>query len=749
MEVKDVDGKLVRGITVTWSVSSGGGSVSAATTTTDGTGRAQVRWTLGTTAGENRLRAAVTGVAPTTAAATGQAGAAAGMAVVSGDGQDGIVSGTLPEPLILRVTDAFGNSIAGVAVTFTADAGNVDPVAVTTTMNGRAVSTWTLGPAAGPQTVHASASGVSGAPLRFTANAASLDNVIPLENDIPISDVGASQGVDSYYRITVPPGAVRLSITTVGGTGDLDMFVRRSALPTTARFDCVSGSPTTTEACVMQAPAAGEWFVLLNAYSTYSGAELRAHYILPGSLGVSVTGIPQGANAAISITGPDNYIGSATGSTTLTGLVPGTYTITSANILHEDVVYTADPGNQQLTVAGGATTDAGVGYSAATGGLNLDITGLYITQAVQRTDGTVPLVAGRDGLLRVFARSNAVNTETPAVRVRFYQNGTLLETHTIPAPASAVPIANDEGVLTSTWNLRLPASLIQPGLSVLADVDPTNAVAEASESDNLYPASATPLTLDVRTAAVLEARLVPILQSANDSLGDVTAANAASYTTLAQALYPLASMDVDVRAAYTFTGALPSQYDSLWSRLLNELRLLRIGDASSRYYYGVIKPAYRSGGTGLGYVGHPVAVGVDWAVENWRSETLAHEWGHNFGRRHVDCGNPAGPDPAYPYTDRPGQIGHHGFDLRTNTIRSKDTHHDLMSYCHPTWSSDYTYEAVLDFRAAEQSAGQVAQPSLLVWGRVSDDGVVLEPSFEVVTRPVLPSGGGRYNVTGT
>jgi hypothetical protein len=314
-------------------------------------------------------------------------------------------------------------------------------------------------------------------------------------------------------------------------------------------------------------------------------------------------------------------------------------------------------------------------------------------------------------------------------------------------------VSHDEAALASTWNVPVPGSLIQPGMSLLLDVDPDNEVAEADESDNHFPLSGSPFALEARAAATLEARLIPVVQSENELQGDVTEENRDTFVTLAQALYPLPGVDVDVRAPYTFTGALPRTYDSTWQRLLGEVNALRVAESPFRYYYGVIKPAYTSGGTGLGYIGQPAAIGVDWP--NWRAETVAHEWGHNFGRRHVDCGGPSGIDPDYPYSG--GRLGHHGYDMRTNEIHTKDTHHDLLSYCAPTWSSDYTYEAVLSYRsehAGTSSAGGSAaayatQPSLLVWGRIAPDGVVLEPSFEIVATPVLPSAPGRYRLTGS
>src|SRR5690606_20075913 len=117
---------------------------------------------------------------------------------------------------------------------------------------------------------------------------------------------------------------------------------------------------------------------------------------------------------------------------------------------------------------------------------------------------------------------------------------------------------------------------------------------------------------------------------------------------------------------------------TIWGRLLNELLQKRTDEGSDRYYYGVIRPGYQSGGTGVGYIGLPAALGVDWQ-NGWREATLAHEWGHNFGRRHVACGGPSGTDPDYPHTSRPGALGPHGWDARTNTVVSGDTAQDIMS----------------------------------------------------------------------
>ena len=72
VKVVDEDGDAVSGVTVNWAVASGGGTVSAPTSTTASDGTTQVNWTLGATAGANTATATVTGLTPVTFTATGQ-----------------------------------------------------------------------------------------------------------------------------------------------------------------------------------------------------------------------------------------------------------------------------------------------------------------------------------------------------------------------------------------------------------------------------------------------------------------------------------------------------------------------------------------------------------------------------------------------------------------------------------------------------------------------------------------------------
>jgi hypothetical protein len=465
------------------------------------------------------------------------------------------------------------------------------------------------------------------------------------------------------------------------------------------------------------------------------------------SLAVTVNGLPAGAAAAVTVSGPNGFERQLTGSGTLTELAAGSYTIAAAGVTAADEPYAPDPAGQTVSLAEGESGGATVTYGpAAAGSLDLRIDRLYITQSVQTYAGTVPLVSGRDGYLRVFVVANGPNTASPDVRVRFFEGGVQVSELSLTAPSQSVPLTASEGRLGSSWNVPIPGALIRPNLSIQATVDPANAVPEVDESDNDYPAGGAPLALDVRTVSTFDVRFVPVIQSANGRRGNVSNANKATYLQAAMKVHPLAAYDADLRAPYTTSQPVvqADNGNNAWNRILNELDALRTADGSSRYYYGVINPPYDGGIAGIGYIGGPTAMGWDRAGADF---VAAHEWGHNWGRQHAPCGDPSGPDPDYPYAG--GAIGVYGFDVAAQSLKTPNST-DIMGYCANEWISDYTYKGVLEWRTARadivMGVGEAVQPCLLVWGRIVDGEPVLEPAFQVVTRPRLPDRRGPYSV---
>jgi autotransporter-associated beta strand protein len=97
------------------------------------------------------------------------AGAPAALAKTSGDNQSGLASAGLPNPLVVTVTDAYGNPVGGTNVNFTASGGSVNPSVVATDTNGQAAAYFTLGSSLGGYTVTASLGALT--PVTFAATA--------------------------------------------------------------------------------------------------------------------------------------------------------------------------------------------------------------------------------------------------------------------------------------------------------------------------------------------------------------------------------------------------------------------------------------------------------------------------------------------------------------------------------------------------------------------------------------------------
>jgi protocatechuate 3,4-dioxygenase beta subunit len=179
VRVTDSQGRAVPGATVDFVLTEdgGGGQVNPSSAVTDSDGQASATIQLGSHVGQMTGEARVQvpeGVTPVTApfSATALAADANGIVVASGDGQSGPVGSALAQPLVVQVTDGFGNPISGVTVQWSADGqGSVSEEQTVTDVNGNTSVIRTLGPNAGTQTTTASADGLVGSPVTFTSTA--------------------------------------------------------------------------------------------------------------------------------------------------------------------------------------------------------------------------------------------------------------------------------------------------------------------------------------------------------------------------------------------------------------------------------------------------------------------------------------------------------------------------------------------------------------------------------------------------
>ena len=196
--VTDARSVAVPGITVTFAVTTGGGSLGTPSGQTDGFGRFGSTWTLGSTMGPQTVTASSTGLTSIPFNATGLAAPPDTVIKNTTDGQS-VAAGTpiTPAPAV-RVLDQFGNPTPNIGVTFavTLGSGQVTGASQVTNASGIAtVGSWIAGPA-GAQQLRATVTGtgIGGNPVTFDAT--SLPPGAP--NSIAVSSGNNQTGLLGY-----------------------------------------------------------------------------------------------------------------------------------------------------------------------------------------------------------------------------------------------------------------------------------------------------------------------------------------------------------------------------------------------------------------------------------------------------------------------------------------------------------------------------------------------------------------------
>lgn len=231
VKVTDSRGNPVRGITITFSVASGGGSVTGATATTDASGIATVGgWTLGTTAGSNTLTASV-GSLNVTFTATAVAGAATSLAPVVAATQSATVNTGVGVAPSVVLKDAHGNPVPNIAVTFAVGTSGGTLTGASQTTNAQGIATvggWMVGQTAGsysltatsgPLTTMFTATALAG-PAATIAPLAGNDQVAPTNSIVPVRPAVI---VRDAFGNAVANAMVTFSVGSGGGavTGDV------------------------------------------------------------------------------------------------------------------------------------------------------------------------------------------------------------------------------------------------------------------------------------------------------------------------------------------------------------------------------------------------------------------------------------------------------------------------------------------------------------------------------------------------
>lgn len=362
---------------------------------------------------------------------------------------------------------------------------------------------------------------------------------------------------------------------------------------------------------------------------------------------------------------------------------------------------------------------------------DLSISGIEVTQGTQTSSNSVPLVAGRATVARIYAvadRDEPVNNVV--VTLSASRNGVTLAGSPLRVGPKQVTRTASRGIYSASFNAALPQAWLSGQVQLVATVDADRTAAESNEGNNTSSAS-----LGFGAVPALDVKIVPVRYTHTPTGRVYPAPTRDTISDWVLRSFPVSQVRISFRAPIDYVGDLTDS--AAWGDLLDQVTDAKLADgAPSHQVYYALTPTssgadrwFYGGVAGIGWVGMRAAVSLEFGAgqEDKTGRIAAHEIGHNLRRYHAPCGTAGDARQPYPYTN--GSIGPdvYGLDISQGRVWSPvspDSAKDVMSYCTPQWMSDFTYTG------------------LYVEQRATGGAVASEPGDGLLVRAELDGGGG-------
>jgi hypothetical protein len=370
---------------------------------------------------------------------------------------------------------------------------------------------------------------------------------------------------------------------------------------------------------------------------------------------------------------------------------------------------------------------------------------IEVTQAVQNLDDTVPLVARKRTLVRVYLglESGALNVEGELRIARTPFGPWLAVASTGPAQldvsrsgSSLAQLTARRNQLAYSLNFRVPLKFTRAGNLWVR----LRKVREAGSGQPVWLSDPVgSKRVQFEQSPSLRLRVINLRYSAGNPPTSFAAlaGDLEHLRSWLRRAYPVpdlvfSSVTIDATAAWPFTsGQANAQLAAI-----RALDMASGGDARTHYYGMVSDGGGFMRGSASGIPGSPdpatVASGPTgsntWGWDNdgsygdWYG---GHELGHTFGRFHPGFCNQTHDDNSYPFAN--GQLADAddafvGLDLGDSALGVAPAAlpgtiwHDVMTYCASQWLSSYTYTGIRERLADEDAAFGGAQPAGAIMG---------------------------------
>jgi len=396
-------------------------------------------------------------------------------------------------------------------------------------------------------------------------------------------------------------------------------------------------------------------------------------------------------------------------------------------------------------------------------GFDLLLTDIEITQGIQNLANEVPLVEGKQTFVRVYGRTNgeAVNNVSAILHGEVVDTGADLGTLNAIQGAACLSMDGDipdRDQLNKSFVFELPKTWWKGAVIFTAEINPDGAIPDSNDANDTLAITRgfTRLpriclkTYPVRTAITPVEDpggtddLRPTARALADDTGNILSRALTMLPVREIKVYPesdpIEEVEVSLDGLYGPYEMLEEEdnrvdvLDTLdWIWLVSDDPDECDADDSRTHYVGMI---HRDTTNTVGSAGLGERPGEDLTLflntgrngpqrfdDPHGGLTLAHELGHNYDRKHVDCGDPKPEDVGSYPGDRDvcdiapnSKRSFYGLEFRdtTNpTVITPTMAGDVMSYADDVWTSEFTWEAIQDVLCAANNCTFSAQASLV------------------------------------
>ncbi|MBL0313971.1 MAG: hypothetical protein IPP78_14980 [Holophagaceae bacterium] len=390
---------------------------------------------------------------------------------------------------------------------------------------------------------------------------------------------------------------------------------------------------------------------------------------------------------------------------------PGTYGVQVNNVYAGNVRVTLSTPTtgayfrqEPIVVRGSSTAGAGVTFATNFNDPNrFRIKHLSLGQGSQDENGAVPLLAGKDAMVRLMLEDlkgefipgyGPGNTPlqvqlemlspggSTTTTLGLFGSSKAIETGTSYS-GSTIPPAVVPGLYV-TPGLLVRVRLLNPQGTVI-DVKEISPQIVAGRTIHIYPFNIYPGSTYANTAAELQAKIAVWIEER----------------------FPMSQIVIHPFGSIANYGGLLRNGYTFMENVLNTMNYIALMNndrtsANGNIYVGIIDKQYISQGlgyAGLASYGNPgIAM---FAQDNYGPQepghVLAHEMAHCFNIHHTPSPGAGSPDTAYPYSGN-GLCAGYGFSKGFSYFnREIDQYRDLMSYARGIYSyfSDYNFRMLL------------------------------------------------------